>query len=93
MLSVLTHSGARFSSAYFMAPKVRVTAAKNGENCTARQQRTSGYERASESSAMLMRRNSFHVENFNGSLTVRSRLEATDMAAALPAFLLQAVWA
>jgi hypothetical protein len=34
MLSLLTHSGARFSSAYFMAPKVRVTAAKNGENCS-----------------------------------------------------------
>jgi hypothetical protein len=33
MLTVLTYSGARFSSAYFMAPNVRVTAAKNGENC------------------------------------------------------------
>lgn len=33
MLAVLTHNGAFFSSAYFMAPKVIVTAAKNGENC------------------------------------------------------------
>jgi hypothetical protein len=50
MLKVMTHSGARFSSAYFMAPKVSVIAAKNGENCKEKAQQRVRIPVISESS-------------------------------------------
>jgi hypothetical protein len=86
MLSVLTHNGARFSSAYFMAPKVRVTAAKNGENCTAKTANRVRIRKASESRESSALHASCQALLLSSDLTVRSRLDATDMVAGSPSF-------